>query len=61
MPSILNQNELSSIREVAACHQTTAAKLNTYANDCKDPQIQQMFRQAAGEAQKSAQTLIQML
>lgn len=61
MNSNLNQNELSSIREVAACHQTASAKLNAFAGQCKDPQIQQMFRQAATEAQKGAQTLIQLL
>ena len=60
MPN-LNQLELSSIREVAGCHQTTACKLNNYANQCADPQIKQMFTQAAQEASKSAQKLIQML
>ena len=57
----LNQMELSSIREVVSCHVTTAAKLNTYANQCQDPHIKQMFQQAATEAQKSAQKLVQML
>ena len=57
----LNQMELSSIREVVGCHITVASKLNSYASQCQDPQIRQMFQQAAGEAQKSAQKLIQML
>lgn len=60
MPN-LNQMELSSIREVVGCHCTTAAKLQTYANQCQDPQIKQMFQQASTEAQKSADKLIQML
>ncbi|MDR1705915.1 MAG: hypothetical protein LBS19_14700 [Clostridiales bacterium] len=60
MPNF-NQMELSSIREVVGGHQTTAAKLNAYASQCQDQQIKQMFQQAAGEAQKSAQQLIQML
>jgi len=56
-----NQMELSSIREVVGCHITTANKLSTYANQCNDPQIKQMFQQAATEAHKSAQKLVQML
>ena len=57
----LNQMELSSIREVVSCHITTASKLGAFANQCQDPQIKQMFQQAATESQKSAQKLIQML
>lgn len=56
-----NQMELNSIREVVGCHVTVAAKLSTYANACQDPQIKQMFQQAATEAQKGAQKLVQML
>ena len=57
----LNQMELSSIREVVGCHITTANKLEAYSNQVQDPQIKQMFQQAAGEAHKSAQKLVQML
>ena len=57
----MNQMELNSIREVALCHQMAASKLTGYAAQCQDPQIKQMFSQAAGEAKKSAQNLIQML
>ena len=56
-----SQSELNSIREVVACHQTTANKLSDYANQCQDPTIKQMFTKAAQEANKSAQNLIQML
>ena len=56
-----SQSELNSIREVVACHQTTANKLNDYANQCQDSNIKQMFTKAAQEASKSAQNLIQML
>jgi len=56
-----NQMELNSIREVVGCHVTAANKLQSYANQCQDAQIKQMFQQASTEAQKSAQKLIQML
>ncbi|MCL2406480.1 MAG: spore coat protein [Defluviitaleaceae bacterium] len=59
--SNFNQMELSSIREVVSCHIATSNKLASYANQCSDPHIKQMFQQAAGEAQKSAQKLTQML
>ena len=57
----ISQSELNSIREVVACHLTTASKLSTYASACQDAQVKQMFQTAAGQAQKSAQTLLQML
>jgi len=57
----ISQSELNSIREVVACHLTTANKLTSYAGQCADSQVKQMFQTAAGQAQKSAQTLIQML
>ncbi len=55
------QSELNSIREIVTGHQTMASKLSTYANQCQDQQIKQMFSQAAQQAQQSAQNLIQML
>ncbi len=60
MPNF-TQPEVNSIREIVASHQTMSAKLSAYANQCQDIQIKQMFSQAAQEAQKSAQTLLQML
>lgn len=57
----LSQQELNSIREVVSSHQTMANKLSTYANQCQDQSIKQMFSQASQQAQKSAQNLIQML
>lgn len=57
----LTQVEVNSIREVASCHQTVAAKFNTYAQQCTDPQIKQMFQKAGQDATQSAQKLIQLL
>lgn len=59
--SQLNQMEANSIREIVEAHQTTAAKLNTYAQQCQDAQVKQMFEQAAQDAQQSCQKLTQML
>ena len=57
----LTQMEVSSIREIASGHITTAAKLNEYASKCNDPQLKQMFQKAATDAKASAQKLIGML
>ena len=57
----LKQSELNSIREVAACHQTVANKLSSYAEQVNDPNIKQMFTQASTKARQGAQNLIQML
>jgi phosphoribosylcarboxyaminoimidazole (NCAIR) mutase len=57
----LKQSELNWIREVVSAHQTMSTKLDTYAEQVQDPQIKQMFTQAAGKAKQSAQNLISML
>ena len=57
----LKQSELNWIREVVSCHQTTASKLATYAEQVQDPHIKQMFSQASTKATQAAQQLIQML
>lgn len=57
----LNQMELNSIRETVSSHQAMSAKFSAYANQCKDPQIKQMFQNASVQAEQSAQKLIQML
>ena len=57
----LKQSELNWIREVVSCHNMTANKLNSYAGQVQDPQIQQMFSQASSKAKQAAQNLIQML
>lgn len=57
----LNQMEANSIREIVECHQTTSSKLSTYAQQCEDAQVKQMFEQASQEAEQSIQKLTQML
>ena len=57
----LTQSEVNSIREIASAHLTTAVKLNTFAGQCSDNKIKQMFSTASTQAQKGAQDLISML
>ena len=57
----LKQSELNWIREVVACHNTSAKKLGSYASQVQDPQIKQMFTQASTQASQAAQNLLQML
>jgi hypothetical protein len=57
----LNQMELQNLREIISGHQTMVTKLNDYAQKCNDPQIKQMFQQAAQSAQTTVQNLTQSL
>jgi len=59
--SNFSQSELNSIRELVVGHQTISSKLSSYAEQCQDQQIKQMFSQASGQAQRAAQNLLQML
>jgi len=58
---MLSHMDLNAIRESVTAHQTGAAKLNSYAASCTDPQLQQMFKKAAQDSTQAAQQLIQML
>lgn len=57
----LSQSEVNSIREVVTGHQTMCAKIGSYASQCQDPQIKQMFTNASQQAGQAAQKLLQML
>ena len=57
----LNELELQNLRELISKHQTESAKLRTYAQQCNDPQIKQMFEQGANSADSTAQKLISFL
>ncbi len=59
--SNFTQSELNSIREIASGHQMMASKFNTYASQCQDPQIKQMFTNASKQAMQAANNLIQMI
>ncbi len=57
----LNQLELQNLRHLIYSHETSAQKLKTYAQQCQDPQIKQMFQQAAQQAENTKQKFIQFL
>jgi len=57
----LKQSELNWIRETVSCHNLSANKLSTYAEQVQDPQLKQMFSKASNDAKTAAQNLIQML
>lgn len=57
----LNQMELNSIRECVSSHITIASKFSSYANKVSDPEIKQMFKNSATQAEQSANKLTQML
>lgn len=53
--------ELQHLRHMIGCHDTTANKLECYAQQCNDPQLKQMFQQDAMAAKQSKQTLMKFL
>ncbi|MCG8499802.1 MAG: spore coat protein [Firmicutes bacterium] len=57
----LNQQELQNLRHLIGSHETAHQKLNTYAQQCSDPQIKQMFQQSAQDAQNTKQKLMSFL
>ncbi len=59
--SQINLMELQHLRHMIGCHDTTANKLECYAQQCNDPQLKQMFQQDAMAAKQSKQTLMKFL
>ncbi len=57
----LNQLELQNLRELIGSHQMMVSKLNTYAQQCQDPQVKQLFEQSAQSAQTTTQKLMGFL
>lgn len=57
----LNQMELQNLRHLIGSHETAEKKLNFYAEQCNDPQIQQMFQQSAKSASQTRQKLMSFL
>ncbi len=57
----LNEMELQSLREIISGHKTMVSKFNTYAEQCSDPQLKQMFKQSAQSAQTTVQNLTQSI
>lgn len=57
----LTQVELQNLRHLIGAQDTTYQKLNTYAAQCVDPQIKQIFTKAAQESLNTKQKLLTFL
>ena len=57
----LTQAELQHLRHLIGAHETAYEKLNTYASQCVDPQIKQIFTKSAQDALNTKQKLMSFL
>ena len=57
----LNEVELQNVRHLIGAHDTSYQKLNSYAENCTDPQIKQMFQKSAQDALDTKQKLMGFL
>mgnify|MGYP000849088907 CR=1 FL=1 len=57
----LNELELQNLRHLIGSHETAYKKLTTYAEQCSDPQIKQMFQKSAQDAMNTKQKLMSFL
>ncbi len=57
----LTQVELQNLRHLIGAQDTSYQKLNTYAAQCVDPQIKQIFAKAAQDALNTKQKLLTFL
>jgi hypothetical protein len=60
MPN-LTQVELQNLRHLIGSHDMSHQKLNTYATNCVDPQLKQMFTKSAQDALNTKQKLLTFL
>lgn len=59
--SQLNQQELQNLRHLIGAHNTSYQKLQTYAQQCTDPQVKAYFEKSAQDALKTKQQLMSYL
>jgi hypothetical protein len=57
----LNQQELQNLRHLIGSHETSAKKLDAYAQQSTDPQVKQMFQKSAQDARNTKQQLLSFL
>jgi len=57
----LNQQELQNLRHLIGSHETSAKKLEAYAQQATDPQIKQLFQKSAQDARNTKQQLMSFL
>jgi len=53
--------ELQNLRELISAHDTASKKLETYAQQCTDPEFKQMFQQSSQSARNTKQKLASFL
>jgi hypothetical protein len=59
--SQLNKLELQHLRHLIGAHDTASQKMQTYAQQCTDPQVKSHFEKCAQDAQKTKQQLMSFL
>jgi type III secretory pathway component EscR len=59
--SQLNQVELQNLRHLIGAHDTAYQKMQTYAQQCTDPQVKAYFEKSAKDAQATKQQLMSFL
>ena len=57
----LNEVELQHVRHLIGEHDMSFQKLSSYAQNCTDPEIKQMFEQSAQDALNTKQKLMGFL
>ncbi|WLD91650.1 hypothetical protein [Alkalihalobacillus sp. AL-G] len=57
----LSELELQNLRHLIGGHETTANKLEAYAQQCTDPQLKQMLQKDAQDAKAHKQQLMTFL
>ncbi len=57
----LSQVELQNLRHLIGAHDTSYQKLNSYASNCVDPQVKQLFTKSAQDALTTKQKLLTFL
>ena len=57
----LNQMELQHLRHLIGAHETAYQKMQTYAEQSKDPQVKSYFEKSAKDAQNTKQKLMSFL
>ena len=53
--------DLQNLRHLITGYETTHCKMTDYANQAQDPQIKQLFQDAANSAMKNKQDLMKFL
>jgi hypothetical protein len=59
--SQLNKLELQHLRHLIGAHDTAFQKMQTYSQQCTDPQVKAHFEKCAQDAQKTKQQLMSFL